>query len=134
MNVEVYKHSAKITYKVFVICLQLPNSYVGIDREEMEYLEGGISISKKWYGFSIWFNSRENEGLLLAIGAGSMGTWFTAELLAAGVITLPGAIPFGIIAAALGISGVAIAAAKYKNNGSGFSANFTPSGGMYGIW
>lgn len=114
--------------------LQLPNSYVGIDREEMEYLEGGISISNKWYGYSIWFNSSETDGLLLAIGAGSAGFWLATELEAASIIALPAALPTGVIAAALAVAGVAIGAAKYKNNGSGFSANFTHTGAMYGIW
>ncbi|GAA0760978.1 hypothetical protein SDC9_58690 [bioreactor metagenome] len=114
--------------------LQLPNSYVDVDRDEMEYVDGGILVSGKWYGFSIWFNSRETDGLLIAIGAGSAGAWLAAELAAAGIVTLPAAIPFGVVAAALAASASAIAALKWKNNGNGFSANFTSDGALFGLW
>lgn len=114
--------------------LQLPNSFVEIDREEMQYVDGGILLSKKWYGFSIWFNSRETDGLLIAIGLGSATAWLAAELSAAGIVTLPASVPFGVIGAALAVAAGTIGAVYWKNNGSGFSANFTNSGGMFGIW
>lgn len=33
--------------------LQLPNSFVDVEREEMEYVDGGMYVSERWWGIAI---------------------------------------------------------------------------------
>ena len=73
--------------------LQLPSSYVDIDREEMEYIEGGWSFTKK-------FTTKAGINALYMAGAG----YSVAALISAfgGVITGAtgiGAVAFGLVGA-----------------------------------
>lgn len=39
--------------------LQLPNSYVEIDRDEMEYVDGGANAVEYWWGWAVDLSSSE---------------------------------------------------------------------------
>ena len=78
--------------------LVMPSSYVVMNEEEMTYVEGGVSVSVKWYGLAIGFTSRDLQGLSIALATGSGASWLAAEL---GAPTLYGGITFSMIAAGL---------------------------------
>ncbi|MGF0110758.1 MULTISPECIES: hypothetical protein [unclassified Clostridium] len=50
--------------------LQLPNSYVDVDRDEMEYVDGGGSVSEHWWGYAINLNVSECKELKYAFKTG----------------------------------------------------------------
>lgn len=39
--------------------LQLPNNYVGVDREEMEYVDGGANAVEYWWGWAVDLSASE---------------------------------------------------------------------------
>ena len=41
--------------------LVMPNNYAVVNEEEMTYVEGGFSISSKWYGFRVTLSDHEAE-------------------------------------------------------------------------
>ncbi|VYU29543.1 hypothetical protein [Clostridium tertium] len=49
--------------------LQLANNYVEIDRDEMEYVEGG-SVRKKWWNSTKWVG-RYVDIIIIAVSGGS---------------------------------------------------------------
>ena len=39
--------------------LRLPSTYVDVERDEMEYVDGGFSWTNTWYGSQIYLNERD---------------------------------------------------------------------------
>ena len=65
--------------------LVLPKNYVSIEKDEIEYIGGGIKIDNKWYGVKITLSGIETSYFLdgydifTSIIGGVMG-WFSAPL------------------------------------------------------
>ncbi len=45
------------------LALKLPNNYVEVERDEMEYVSGGVSMQNTWYGFKVLLNHNERVNL-----------------------------------------------------------------------
>ena len=41
------------------MALKLPSSFVDVEREEMEYVDGGATYSNYWWGYAVNLNSNE---------------------------------------------------------------------------
>ena len=97
--------------------LQLPNSFVEIDKEEMEYVDGGVSVSKSWSGFQVTLSSGECADTAAVLAGGSV----TAATIS-GVLGLTGVgIPYAIaLAIGSGIMGLGSAYMWYCSNKNGF--------------
>ena len=102
--------------------LALPTGYVDIDNEEMEYVDGGVSAKKRWYGVQINLSGREAEGLAWALATGSGAAWLAAELTSPTVI---GGISFGVIAAAMALSAGAVGGLNWLKRSKGVSFNYS---------
>jgi len=58
--------------------LQLPNSYVDVDREEMEYVDGGFATTNTWYGCSVTLNKSNINAIVdVMYGASWAGMTFS---------------------------------------------------------
>ena len=86
--------------------LQLPNSYVDIDRDEMEYVDGGAEKIDYWWGWAMNLNSSE---------CGTMAKLIEFNIAAGGTIgglgaAIAGAFPMigGATAIAAGIYSINI--------------------------
>lgn len=90
-----------------------------------------LSMYNHWYGWQLKLTEGETTGLIKALGVGSAGAWFAAELAAAGVITIPASIPLGIIASACGLTGAAIYAI---DQGYGISIFFNEDARIGWVW
>lgn len=72
--------------------LQLPERFVGVNREEMEYVDGGIdsSTSWNWIGRVVTLSLDSSEANKLAIGGsgllGVIGAWTCAVPVASAVL------------------------------------------------
>lgn len=96
--------------------LQLPNSFIDIDRDEMSYVDGGMTLEKTWYGYYGTFNKSECSDLsnLLWMGtgvagiAGAISAYYTfgAGALAGGIAAGVGAIGAGYLGIAANHNGV----------------------------
>lgn len=78
-------------------------------------------------GGGIYFSNSDLVNLSYALATGSGAAWLTAELAAAGIVTVPASLPLGIIAAASGLGAAAIA--WYASTGYGIL--FMPVGGVW---
>lgn len=97
--------------------LQLPNSYVDIDRDEMEYVDGGylINFNKKYLG---WFV----DGSLVMFGGAALVGGITTALR-----------KLGARAVANKLTGVAMAAAIYFGVRPNQSRLFSVIYGLLGV-
>lgn len=93
--------------------LQLPNSFVDVDRDEMEYVDGGYSAS---YGtlwglkcYDIRLNGAETSQFLSDAG------W--AALIICGATGIFSGVAAGIVGVILGVYGLTMS--RYNSNGSG---------------
>lgn len=97
--------------------------------------EGQIKLDateyNHWYGWQIKFTEGETVGLIKALGVGSGAAWLAGELSAAGIITIPVSIPFGIIAASCALSGAAVYAI---DQGYGISIYYNNTAHAGWIW
>ena len=88
--------------------LALPTGYVDVDNEEMEYVDGGVRHTTKWWGNEFRFSKSETDKLI------RMLTWV------AGISTL--AAEFGIptiVAAVLGVGAVYVDGINYLGGDRG---------------
>lgn len=69
--------------------LQLPNSFVDVDRDEMEYVDGGFSRSTFWWGWAVnlfndeiksWSRRLNNESDALSFGGSLANIGISAML------------------------------------------------------
>jgi hypothetical protein len=56
--------------------LVMPNNYAVVNEEEMTYVDGGWSISTKWYGFVVTLTDHEAEVVGNASNAAAAATVF----------------------------------------------------------
>ena len=49
--------------------LQLPNSFVDVEREEMEYVDGGMYVSEHWWGIAVDLNVDECKQMAIELRA-----------------------------------------------------------------
>jgi len=103
--------------------LQLPNSYVDIDNDEMEYVDGGAYATSHWWEYAINLNESECEDLIYYLRTGK-NVFYALGLMS---VKLP---PFAL---ALGLVGVytqqMIDSLTYgKNNGGGATLNLIKQG------
>ncbi|WP_143318453.1 hypothetical protein [Clostridium sp. HBUAS56017] len=56
--------------------LRLPSTYLEVEKDEMEYVDGGANYQKYWWGWSIDLDSKEcgTMGDLLDLNLGLAGT------------------------------------------------------------
>ncbi|MHC1685316.1 MAG: hypothetical protein AB6733_20655 [Clostridiaceae bacterium] len=60
------------------MALNLQMNYVEVDRDEMEYVDGGFSIQRTWYGTSISLNKGDLTAIAdVMTGAAWMGASFS---------------------------------------------------------
>jgi hypothetical protein len=79
--------------------LQLPMNYVDVDREEMEYVDGGSSITQRWYGYDVYFTASQCDDLAAACAEGCVTEATIAGICGfacASVAAAPVAVPLGI--------------------------------------
>ncbi len=76
--------------------LELPRSYVEVDRDEMEYVDGG-GYSKHWWGFAIDLNVSECQDLSYLFKT-------SRNVLGLGTILTAKSVVLGPVAIATGIS------------------------------
>jgi hypothetical protein len=67
-----------------------------------------IEYSVHWYGTKWHLSKALTQKLAALIAVGSGAAWVIAELVALGIITSPGAIPFGLVAALLALGSAAL--------------------------
>jgi len=88
--------------------LRLPSSYVDVERDEMEYVDGGIGVTRYNKGFTLWLNSTETNRF--AVGSSAIAA-------AVGVaIGIPSWVAGALITAFATFRGALI---TYYNNNSG---------------
>ena len=105
--------------------LVMPSNYAVVTDNEMEYVEGGLSVKVKWYGIQIRYTSRDLQGMSYALAAGSGASWLAAELHAP---TIVGGIAWGVIAAALATSAATYALVDWASKGKGIYSHVTWNG------
>jgi hypothetical protein len=54
-----------------------------------------------WWGWKMCINEYWTQQIAYGLAVGSGATWVAAELVAAGIVTSPGSIPLGLVAAIL---------------------------------
>ena len=102
--------------------LRLPNSYVEVDKDEMEYVDGGMNVVNTWYGHNLNFSERETQILakiLMTVGAGAcaygaIAAAFPALGWVAGGVTCA-------VGACVGFAGLIIDLADYIGGSNGLS-------------
>ena len=80
----------------------MPSSYAVMDEEEMTYVEGGVSLTKTWYGYSGYFTAKECSDIANALWAGTAVTGMggtIAGFLSCGI----GALVGGVLSASAAI-------------------------------
>lgn len=80
----------------------LPASYAPIEQEEMMYLDGGITTSRKWYGTQVKFTNTERRAIVnILSGVAATAAVFSSymALIAAGASVAT----FGLSVATAGV-------------------------------
>ena len=105
------------------MALKLASSFVDVERDEMEYVDGGLTIYHCWWGTQLVFSQSDRNALTDILGgvAVSLGA-FAAYM---GAIAFGCAVPtFGLSLATAGqIAGYAGLAAAVFGAGAWFFAN-----------
>lgn len=92
------------------LVLQMPSNYVDIEKDEMEYVDGGATLQKTWYGYLGTLNKSECSDLsnLIWMGTGVAGVSAAVTgYFSLGVGTLVSGITGGILAIGAGYLGIA---------------------------
>lgn len=61
--------------------LQLPNSFVDVEREEMEYVDGGMYVSERWWGIAINLSVAECTQMAIELRASVSTKTLVGKLL-----------------------------------------------------
>lgn len=104
--------------------LVLPTNYELISEDEARQISGGIQPKRTPFGLQVYLSNDDVNRLSVAMGAGSAAAWFATELSAAGVVTIPGSVPLGIIAAGLALTAAGIEAMNAANGFNGVTLFF----------
>lgn len=80
--------------------LQLPNSYVDVDREEMEYVDGGYTWWQK--GLVATAIVAAGVGLIVALSYGQI--WLAASIMKVSFAAAVSSLGIGGVAAVVGVS------------------------------
>lgn len=85
------------------MALKLPSNFVDVERDEMQYVDGGYTESYAWWGYSMRFSEDETQHLIELVGAGAgasaLASEFGLPLIVATVIGAVGALIVGADAA-----------------------------------
>ena len=63
--------------------LQLPNSFVDVEREEMEYVDGGMYVSEHWWGIAVNLNVEECKQAAIELRASVSASTIVGKILRA---------------------------------------------------
>ena len=101
----------------------------------MEYVDGGVMYSPKWYGYSIWFNTTEANKITSysAFAGVAAGAYAVLRIMLAGAAVVGGA-PVLVAGVLIGVGVAGLRAIIAKNDGQGFSLNYSSSNDFLGAW
>ncbi|MHC1685302.1 MAG: hypothetical protein AB6733_20585 [Clostridiaceae bacterium] len=103
------------------MALNLPMNYVEVDRDEMEYVDGGFSVSTQWYGVRASFTEYETQLIVKTLNAGAGISAVVGTLAAMGVVTAIGSGPAYLLSAGLWAASAIIDVIDYAGGSDGIN-------------